>query len=571
MHPVKKPHPLGPNKVRLLGGVQYTLDDEPIANGSEGIVYRATPDPWHGHRVAIKVCVRQDGRHTPEAQHEAEMLQLVSQSQHPNILNFIHFEHGVAGGDPPLLVMELMDDSLFDLISNALPLAHERGDLATQGVMADNAVRAIFRQLVAGALHLHALGLSHGDIKPENIGLIKGHVLQVKLLDFGHTRQHGLGNFCAGTQGYAAPELLSRNAARTLRQPSALLQSYDDEKADVWALGWTIALLKLAAQVPEGVSFLPGTRQYHVLRDAQLAGKNGFLALQDAQPGLGYRSCWSPIWSTVLHPQLADLLNRMLHHDPAQRLTLKEVADHPWLNPGSDGNGCGGSGDGSVGGGGGASGGGGGCSWEAISSVAENGGSADGGGSSARRGREDVGNGRDGVGDPTAERSRSFLQGVEDDDDSSVAGSAALRGSSALMTDPGVPYDEEDVVLVHRSFAAFSTKCASLEWQEEAHRTLADEVQHHSDRSAGADEAQSRVQSRVRQDELPMIYRSLANERIYDDVEGEEDDTPAYRSLGAGPMSGELLEADASPDMPRIYRSVANERIYDDDEGGSQF
>ena len=56
---------------------------------------------------------------------------------------------------------------------------------------------------------------------------------------------------------------------------------------------------------------------------------------------------------------------------------------------------------------------------------------------------------------------------------------------------------------------------------------------------------------------------------------------PAYRSLSAGAMSGELIagamcgdlleeEEDASRDMPRIYRSVANERIYDDDEGGSQ-
>jgi hypothetical protein len=106
--------------------------------------------------------------------------------------------------------------------------------------------------------------------------------------------------------------------------------------------------------------------------------------------------------------------------------------------------------------------------------------------------------------------------------------------------------------------------------QEEAHRTLADVVQHHSDRSPGADEAQSRVQSRVRQDELPTIYRSVANERIYDDEDGEEDDMPAYRSLSAGAMSGEVLEADASPDMPRIYRSVANERIYDDDVGGSR-
>jgi hypothetical protein len=87
------------------------------------------------------------------------------------------------------------------------------------------------------------------------------------------------------------------------------------------------------------------------------------------------------------------------------------------------------------------------------------------------------------------------------------------------------------------------------------------------------------VQSRVRQDELPTIYRSLANELIYDDEDGEEDEMPAYRSLSAGAMSGDLiagamsgevLEADASPDMPRIYRSVANERIYDDDVGGSR-
>lgn len=239
-------------------------------------------------------------------------------------------------------------------------------------------------------------------------------------------------------------------------------------------------------------------------------------------------------------------------------------------------------------------------SWDASSSVAENGGSADGSGSGARhgaqRGSGDVGIDRDGVGGPTAERrserSRSFLRGVEDDDDSSVAGSAALRGSSALVTDPGVPYDEEEVVLVHRSFAAVGAGRGSLGWQEEeahydvalpavkgnatapsqeeAHRTLADVVQHHSDRSPWADEAQSRVQSRVRQDELPTIYRSFANELIYDDEDGEEDDMPAYRSLSAGAMSGEVLEADASPDMPRIYRSAANERIYDDDVGGSR-
>ena len=72
----------------------------------------------------------------------------------------------------------------------------------------------------------------------------------------------------------------------------------------------------------------------------------------------------------------------------------------------------------------------------------------------------------------------------------------------------------------------------------------------------------------------PVLYRSIANERIYDDdvtlpqVQNPTDLPVLYRSIANERIYDDdvtLPQVQNTTDLPVIYRSIANERIYDDD------
>jgi serine/threonine-protein kinase len=65
-------------------------------------------------------------------------------------------------------------------------------------------------QVATGLSDLHAQGIIHRDIKPDNIKIDESGL--VKIFDFGLARFSGVNNETqgfAGTFGYAAPELLT--------------------------------------------------------------------------------------------------------------------------------------------------------------------------------------------------------------------------------------------------------------------------------------------------------------------------------------------------------------------------
>ena len=104
--------------------------------------------------------------------------------------------------------------------------------------ISENMVKIIFSQLCEVIGFFHSIGLSHRDLKPQNI-MVTGNKddngnyiensIQIKLIDFGLSYYSKKKKRCfdsVGTINYCAPEIFSDSG-----------EGYDSYKSDLWSLG----------------------------------------------------------------------------------------------------------------------------------------------------------------------------------------------------------------------------------------------------------------------------------------------------------------------------------------------
>jgi len=98
-----------------------------------------------------------------------------------------------------------------------------------------NLTHNLVMQIASACAHLHARGVMHRDIKPDNIGVAGlREPFVFYLLDLGHaTEAQSRDDHCKGTIRYLAPEVLDLKYRRTTLVPNYGL------KVDVWSLGLT--------------------------------------------------------------------------------------------------------------------------------------------------------------------------------------------------------------------------------------------------------------------------------------------------------------------------------------------
>jgi Protein kinase domain len=176
----------------VLGG-RYVLDDQ-IGSGGYGEVWRAT-DTVLARPVAVKLLhPRYTQRSEALARFRAEARHAGGLS-HENIAQV--FDYGEpADGQPPYLVMELVDGPSLETV-------------LTGGPLDDSRTMDIVLQAAAGLQAAHAAGMIHRDIKPGNLLLAPGGI--VKITDFGIAHTIGSAPLTTtgeliGTPGYLAPE-----------------------------------------------------------------------------------------------------------------------------------------------------------------------------------------------------------------------------------------------------------------------------------------------------------------------------------------------------------------------------
>ena len=178
-----------------------------IARGGMGEVYEARDQFLQDAGVALKIIrpeIAADA--ASSARFEQEVL-LARKVVHPNLCPIYEIFRCDQPAPPFLfLTMRLLQ-------GETLHARFEGGTKLETGEASD-----ICRQLLAGVAALHAGGVIHRDLKPNNVMLEKGQSSEsgfhVSIMDFGLARPHEAANtlfgsgVIAGTPGYLAPELL---------------------------------------------------------------------------------------------------------------------------------------------------------------------------------------------------------------------------------------------------------------------------------------------------------------------------------------------------------------------------
>jgi len=152
---------------------------------------------------------------------------------------------------------------------------------------------------------MNRLGISHRDIKPANILMCtnpdnKPGLPVVKVGDFGMATFVGVDGQVrgrCGTPGYVAPEIFSAGS----------YGGYGN-KVDVFSAGVTLYVM------------LCGYEPFYGETDAELVAANK--AAQVEYP--------DEEWSTV-SPLARDLVKKMMHHDPIERIDAQQAMKHPWI------------------------------------------------------------------------------------------------------------------------------------------------------------------------------------------------------------------------------------------------
>jgi serine/threonine protein kinase len=181
-----------------------------IGAGGMGGVYYAK-DESLGRFVAIKIMLESLGTNQEFIETFRREAQAVAKLNHPNIAQIYSFG---TEKNQPYIVMELVSGQRFDkLIAN--------GEALDQGL-----VMKIGLEIAEALSAADEIGLTHGDIKPENILL--DDKWKAKLVDFGLARFVGQAadEGIWGTPYYIAPEKVRRQKV--------------DSRSDIYSLGATL-------------------------------------------------------------------------------------------------------------------------------------------------------------------------------------------------------------------------------------------------------------------------------------------------------------------------------------------
>lgn len=275
---------------------EFIIKNETIGQGAfatvKKVIERSTGDSY-----AVKIINRRRAIHAGGkgamlgVNRELEILRKLN---HPNIVRLKSFYEDV---ENYYLVMELVPGGdLMDFV-------------AANGAIGEDATQVITKQILDGIAYVHRMGISHRDLKPDNILIMQDDPILVKITDFGLAKISDnatfMKTFC-GTLAYVAPEVITGKYDLQQSQDSPVNYS---NLVDIWSLGCLVYVL-LTSHLP-------------------FNGRTQTQMFQKIKSGEFHES---PLNSYKVSEEGRDFLKCCLQVDPRLRLTAEEALKHPWLS-----------------------------------------------------------------------------------------------------------------------------------------------------------------------------------------------------------------------------------------------
>ncbi|KAI8994657.1 kinase-like domain-containing protein [Pilobolus umbonatus] len=197
-------------------------------------------------------------------------------------------------------LFEVLDDPSDDSLYMVFEMMH-RGTVINVEIdsvanpLAMDEARKYFRQMILGIEYLHANGIVHRDIKPDNLLISKEGVL--KIVDFGVSEIFVKGNDklkkSAGSPAFMAPELCVAKHGEV-----------SGRAADIWSMGVTLYCM-IHGKTPFITTNL--LELYDMIKEKEIE------------------------YADHLSPDLYDLFHRILDRNSITRITMPELRNHPWV------------------------------------------------------------------------------------------------------------------------------------------------------------------------------------------------------------------------------------------------
>ncbi|RDW70165.1 calcium protein kinase BcCMK3 [Coleophoma crateriformis] len=214
-----------------------------------------------------------------------EEIAIMKKLNHPNLVSLI----------------EVLDDPDEDSLYMVLEMC-KKGVVMKVGLdeRADpydaESCRCWFRDLILGIEYLHAQGVVHRDIKPDNLLLTEDDVL--KVVDFGVSEMFEKASEMMTAKSAGSPAFLP---------PELCVARHGDisgKAADIWSMGVSLYCLRFGRIPFERTGVL---ELYESI-------KNDNIEMESENT-----------------PYFEDLLRRLLEKDPSKRITMPELREHPWV------------------------------------------------------------------------------------------------------------------------------------------------------------------------------------------------------------------------------------------------
>lgn len=279
----------GANSHRTGVFVDFSIKDEVVGQGAFATVKKAV-ERSTGKTFAAKIISKRKVMGNMDG--VARELDVLRKLNHPRVVRLKGFYE---------------DEEFYYLLMEFVSGGDLMDFVAAHGSVGEDAGREITRQVLEGVKYIHSQGISHRDLKPDNILIEQDDPVLVKITDFGLAKVQGNGTFMktfCGTLAYVAPEVI---AGKSGAEENEVRNEYSS-LVDMWSMGCLVYVI-LTGHLP-----FSGSTQEQLYKQI----KNG-----------SYHE--GPLRDFRISEEAKDFIDSLLQVDPNRRPTAEKALLHPWI------------------------------------------------------------------------------------------------------------------------------------------------------------------------------------------------------------------------------------------------